>query len=189
MKITTQQIRRLIKEELQNVMNEKEQLDEGAMAAALAFLFAGGAETITIDGSTFTPNSLEQTLDYDRDGNLDGEFPQSMLKVMKGDIESGIVDADNKYNSSDFRLGAQQIAAVASGAKSKTKSPKAGSKIMKGGNIEMQLAQMQTALDTQNSDNAVQVAKTILQHPKFKDLNSQQQEMVKSAAGLANLAR
>ena len=185
MKITTQQIRRLIKEELQNVMNEKEQLDEGAMAAALAFLFAGGAETITIDGSTFTPNSLEQTLDYDRDGNLDGEFPQSMLKVMKGDIESGMVDADNKYSSSDFRLGTQQIAAIASGAKSKTKSPKAGSKTMKGGNIEMQLAQMQTALDTQNPDSAIQMAKTVLENPLFMSLDKAQQEMVKTTAGLA----
>ena len=189
MKITTQQIRRLIKEELQNVMNEKEQLDEGAMAAALAFLFAGGAETITIDGSTFTPNSLEQTLDYDRDGNLDGEFPQSMLKVMKGDIESGIVDADNEYNSSDFRLGTQQIAAVASGAKSNTKSPKAGSKTMKGGNIKMQLAQMQTSLDVQKDNQAKEIAKSILENPLFKTLDDDQQEMVKSTAGVANLAR
>jgi len=191
MKLTQKEIRQIIKEELQSVLGEQQQLDEGSMAAALAFLFAGGAETITIDGSTFTQDSLEQVLDNDGDGNLDKEFPQSMLGVMKGDIDAGMVDADNEYESSDFRIGNQQMAAVAAGmgdATSITKTP-VGPEATKGGNIKVQLAQMQTALDTQNPDNAMQMAKTILKHPGFKNLSKAQQKMVKSTAGLASLTR
>ena len=189
MKITTKEIKQIIKEEIESVLGEQ-QLNEGSgMMAALAFLFAGGAENITIDGKSFTQQTLAQTLDADDDGQLDKEFPQSMLDVMQGDINAGMVDADNEYKSSEFRIGNQHMAAVAAGVSDAPSKPQPGSKIMKGGNIKMQLAQMQTALDTQNPDNAMQMAKTILKHPGFKNLSKAQQKMVKSTAGLASLTR
>ena len=190
MKLTQIQLKQIIKEELESFLSEKEQMNESQMAAALAALFAGGVDVITIDGKEFTQETLAQVLDADGDGLLDKEFPQSMLDVMQGDIEAGMVDADNEYESSEFRIGNQHMAAVAAGMadkKSTTNIPTPLSTT--GGNIKVQLAQMQTALDTQNTDNAMKMAKTILKHPEFKNLSMAQQKMVKSTAGLANLAR
>ena len=174
MKITKSKLQQIIKEELQNVLNEqnKEQLDEGAMAAALAFLFAGGAEMITIDGATFTPESLEQTVDPDGDGSPNG-FPKSMFDVAKGHAKAGLFDLDNEYKSSEFPLGSQQLAAAASGAKKAQKTPsklKPGSETMSSFNIDMAIAsamggdpEMQKAaldkLEKKVGDNAAAKAK------------------------------
>lgn len=194
MKITTKEIKQLIKEEIENVLGEQQLNEGGGMMAALAFLFAGGAENITIDGKSFTQDTLAQTLDTDGDDKLDKEFPQSMLKVMKSDVKAGLVDFDPKnpkLKSTDFRLGNQQMSAVADGVPDAPSKLKSGSKTMKSGNIKMQLVQLQGAINVNGaeSDGAKKVAKTILQNSQFKTLDTAQQEMVKKIAGVADLAR
>tara|TARA_R110000851_G_C12865328_1_gene544418 strand:- start:84 stop:650 length:567 start_codon:yes stop_codon:yes gene_type:complete len=188
MKITTQQIRQLIKEELQKAMKEKEALNEGPVMLA-AQLLSGMGELESPNG-TGLPDNMVSVLQTIYDSGSKGE---KAVEFIASYAQNGLfsdADGDGKIDIKtpypDYNEVLDQFAGSVLDTDS---SPKAGSQVMKGGNIEMQLAQMQTALDTQNPDNAVQVAKTILQHPKFKDLNSQQQEMVKSTAGLANLAR
>ncbi len=150
MKITTKEIKQLIKEEIESVLGEQQLNEGGGMMAALAFLFAGGAENITIDGKSFTQDTLAQTLDTDGDDKLDKEFPQSMLKVMKSDVEAGLVDfnpKNPKLKSTDFRTGSQQMKALASGAPDANASPaaKAIQKMKKDPNYAKRLINKITA--------------------------------------------
>lgn len=190
MKITTKEIKQLIKEELENVMKEQEQLDEGVgiIAGLMATLFSPGVDKLEINNVELDRKQFQAVL------QVVGEESPNALKTLKSDLEIfGVQDNDGDgIKDVDIRLlSPDQTNAIVSGVvKSKQpKTPKVGSKTMKGGNIKMQLAQMQTALDTQNPDNAMQMAKTILKHPQFNSLDKAQQEMVKKTAGLANLAR
>jgi len=186
MKITKQQIKQLIKEELQNVMKEQEQLDEGLgiIAGLMATLFSPGVDKLEINDVELDRNQVEAVL------QVIGEESPSALKILKSDLEIFGVQDNDGDGTPDLEvrlLNPDQTNAIVSGVvKSKqTKAPKAGSKTMKGGNIEMQLAQMQTALDTQNPDNAKQIAKSIFENPLFKTLDKAQQKMVKTTANLA----
>jgi len=190
MKITTQQVRQLIKEELENVMKEQEQLDEGAgiIAGLMATIFSPGVEHSEINGTILDKEQTQAVFSV-----VKKEYPNA-LKVAEKDAKIFGISDKNKNNAPEVNLrllSPDQIDAIVSGVvKSKqTKTPKAGSKTMKGGNIKMQLAQMQTALDTQNPDNAKQMAKTILQNSQFKTLDKAQQKMVKKIAGVAELVR
>tara|TARA_R110001592_G_scaffold1034_6_gene6069 strand:+ start:5781 stop:6377 length:597 start_codon:yes stop_codon:yes gene_type:complete len=116
MKITTQQIRQLIKEELQNVINEKEQLDEGigAMLAFATVLFGGQVQetpdgtytqtgepthqVVSVDGAEFSsPEQLAKALD--KSGLVkDADADRGISNVQ----DSKMVDADAEYTGFDI---------------------------------------------------------------------------------------
>ena len=117
MKITKQQIRELIKEELQNVLNEqnKEQLDEG-IGALLAFatvLFGGQVEKtdtgynvtgeqthqmVTVDGAEYqSPEQLAKALETS--GLVkDSDANRGISNVQ----DSGMIDVDADYTGYDI---------------------------------------------------------------------------------------
>ena len=116
MKITTQQIRQLIKEELQNVINEKEQLDEGigAMLAFATVLFGGQVQKSEGDIYTLTGEPTHQVVDVN---GAEFSSPEQLAKaleksglVKKADADRGIydvqttqkTDADGKYTGHDI---------------------------------------------------------------------------------------
>jgi hypothetical protein len=136
MKLTTQQLRQIIKEELGSVLREQEQLDEGGgaiMGALLGYLFAGGVQTVTIDGVDITKDAFE-TMAIDDSGT--SIFPDSMVKVHQGDVTSGLaepikdMDGDEipDIKTSEWRMGGRIMKDMAKEyAKAKPKSkPVAG---------------------------------------------------------------
>jgi len=196
MKLTQTQLKQLIKEELQAVLGErkKEKLDEGMLATMLGLMFAGGVENITIDGKSFDQKSFSQMLDSDGDGELDKQFPQSMDDVMAGDLESGIVDADGSYSSSDFRVGNQHIKQLVKNWKGMPgKSKEIGGT---HGNPKMLLVNLTNKTPEQvdaalkNLDQAT--AKKMMAMPEFQDIvkkNRYAKQKVQQIAGGATLAR
>ena len=116
MKITTLQIRQLIKEELQNVMKEQKQLDEGigAMLAFATVLFGGQVQK-TPDGTyTQTGERTHQVVSVD---GAEFSSPEQLAKaldgsglVKKADADRGIdnvqttqmTDADADYTGYDI---------------------------------------------------------------------------------------
>ena len=163
---------------------EQERLDEGSgMMAALAFLFAGGAENITIDGKSFTQETLAQSLDQDGDDQLDKKFPQSMLDVAKQDAEFGFFDLDGSYSSSDFRTGSQHMKALASGAPDASASPAAKTIEKMADNPNF----VKRVMDKiQKSDNPAEQAKQLQDAPGFDSLDQIIQDKINSIASSSN---
>ena len=93
MKITTQEIRQIIKEELHNVMNDKQKLDEGIGALlAYAIVLFGGQVEKTDDGTYMQTG--EETHQMVNVNGAEFNTPQELAKVLDG---SGLVkdtDAD-----------------------------------------------------------------------------------------------
>lgn len=142
MKITTLQIRQLIKEELQNVMKEQEQLDEGLgiIAGLMATLFSPGVDKLEINNVELDRNQFHAVL------KVVGEESPKALEVLKSDLE--IFGPPQDKNGNDIPevgirlLNPNQTNAIVSGVvKSKqAKAPKAGSKKTGSFNIDLAIA-------------------------------------------------
>ena len=188
MKITTQQIRQLIKEELQSVMKEQGQLEEGVglIAGLMATLFSPGVDKLEINDVELDRNQFQAVL------QIIGEESPNALNTLEDDLKIfGVQDKDRDgIKDVDVRLlNPDQTNAIVSGVvKSKqakqAKDPKAGEQDFQTGDIKMKLVQLQGAINVNGvkSDGAKKVALSIMQHPEFKTLDTAEQKKVKKVA-------
>ena len=135
MKITSQQVKRLIKEELQNVLKERQQLDEG-LGTLMALLFS-------------TNNMIEignHKLNQDQTYHLMKQLPAETVKRIEDDAKIGLTGIDTNFNdvpevtdrqdpkSLEFMAGEMVKLDKASKLKKK-----AGSQEFKSGNVKAML--------------------------------------------------
>ena len=185
MKVTKQQIRELIKEELQNVLNKKQQLNESPVALAVAAL-TGMGELDSPNG-TDMPSNIESVLQTIHDSGPKGE---KAVEFIASYAQNGLfsdTDGDGKINIKtpypDYNDVLDQFAGSVLDTDAPSK-PDAGSKTMQGGNIKAQLVSLQTAVDAQNLDNQKKLANMIKNHPQFDSLSLAQKTIVNKLANM-----
>ena len=186
MKITTKEIKQLIKEELQNVMKEQEQLDEG-LGSLMALLFS-------------TNNMIEignHKLNQDQTYHLMKQLPAETVKRIEDDAKIGLTGVDTNFNdvpevtdrqdpkSLEFMAGEMVKLDKASKLKKK-----AGSQEFKSGNVQAILVNLTNKTpeavdaDLKNIDQATAIEMTKM--PEFQNINSYAKKAIKAKAKLMN---
>ena len=198
MKITREQIRQMIKEELHDVMNEKQQLDEGigAMLAYAIVLFGGQVQKAEDGSYVKTSEETHQMVDV---GGRQFNSPQELAKSMEGsglvsssDADRGVsnvqdsqmTDADAEYTGYDLDMSDGQALNYYYNSLA-SKQGDTTSDIMNKLSAEKNPMRVKSMVNKMTMEQA----KELVSMDKFNSLDPVIKQAINSKAGLMNPAR
>jgi hypothetical protein len=208
MKLTQKQIKQIIKEELQSVLGEQQQLDEGmGMVAAMAALLFGGGIQKQEDGTyNATSPTTHQTVEIN---GVEFDSPQELTNALEASelisgqdvertqqaIDLDMTSPDGEYNTSEVEstqiqdMNAFLDAYGDAQTKSQdTKTPSGSADAGGRVNFDLQAVNLQNMMDT-NPEQAKTDAAKLMKMDAFKLSSKATQAKIKQIAGIANLAR
>ena len=196
MKLTQKEIRQIIKEEIESVLGEQEQLDEGmGMVAMLMMkLFPPGVDALEANNVELDRNQVQAVL------QIVGEQSPNALKTLESDLEIfGLEDADqdgkpelnlrvlNPSTTNDI------VSGVVKSKKAQKSKASPGTPQFKTGNVKGVLVNLTNktpkAVDAALKDIDQATAQKMMGMDEFQQINNYAKQKIQKIAGSASLVR